>query len=871
MPAQRNAAAPAAASPSRGAGAGRRRSLAVVLLLASLPLAAEVRPISNAEQAAVRIAADYLDRGPAAIAENLASASPLRELPQLADEIEVRTGPREGARWELQTVVPALQERMAAFAVSYPSGFDDALLFEMVQEGGAYKVRDIRFLAQPSQKKPLFARAAPIAPTTEIHNRKPLAIALALLAAALTAAAAFLPRHRAVQLAMIAAAAALVITASAAGVLEDLDARAASASVVNVAHRDVPPRLAPLLPLRRAITLGNGNVAAIDHPIARLWKTQYDLQETHVDAAKRALAALPSPSDIPLVEILRGRLALIENNEAGAAIAFEHALNLGPGRDAIWLETAGALLSLGYDDRAAGYLARLARLGSRDADVYYSLAVLAASDGRDDEAESMLRQGWSLRPAEREQLLAADVFWSVLHRASVASAINISAATDPLVVARDACTRAITLPASAEPRTSGAFLDIIIGEQELLVPGGAALAPPGTPVVAATEWAQSEEQQHLADLPRLMISGRTAAAYAQPALRRRITATATALASRNRWPELVQLTDQLSASAEYVPPSIFFLRSIGLQRLHRDDDAKKVLVDIATSRVLQRKKDAAALTELAELFAAHDLFDAAVRMYDRSQSIRANAFIDERVRQIQMNKRLATKYYTTKTAHFEIHFPGDVSPAAAAGLGIALESELKRLQEWIPTPDFKPVVVNVVWWDEFRSTYTGSDMILGFYNGKITVPFAGVPELVPQIVAILGHELAHAMIAQATNDQAPHWFQEGLAQRIEERPYHQNAFNMYEDDRLLPVTLLDAVLHGSPDPDMIAAAYIVSQTDIRYIEAKYGRAGLRRLMNEFRAGKTTEEALAALSGEPVTQFESELRAWGHAERRVFTP
>src|SRR6185503_16853570 len=116
-------------------------------------------------------------------------------------------------------------------------------------------------------------------------------------------------------------------------------------------------------------------------------------------------------------------------------------------------------------------------------------------------------------------------------------------------------------------------------------------------VVAATEFAHTEEKQHLADLPRLMVSGRTAAAYAQPALRRRITATATALASHNRWPELVQLTDELSASAEYVPPSIFFLRSIGLQRLQRGNDAKRLLVDVATSRVLQRKKDAAALTE----------------------------------------------------------------------------------------------------------------------------------------------------------------------------------------------------------------------------------------------------------------------------------
>jgi len=829
-----------------------------------LALALAVRPVSDAEHAGVRIAADYLSRGPAAIRENLAPDSPLRALPDLDEEIEVRVGPREGARWQLQTVVPALKDKTAAFSVSYPSGFDDALTFEM-RNG---KIYDIHFLAQPSAKKPLWtAAAAP--PLSPVNDQKPLA--LVLLAAALTAVAAFLHARRGIQIAMIAAALALMVLP-----YWNAGVRAGWMGGVPPPGGETPPgqpartpALRSLLPLRRAVTSGSGAVEAGANPIAKLWKIQFDLQQTNIDAAKRALDAFSSPSDTPLVEILRGRIALMQSDESASALAFEHALNLGPGRDAIWMESADALMALGYDERATGYLQRLARIGSRDADVYYSLAVIAATERREDEAEAMLRQGWALRPVERQQLLGADVFWSVLHRSSVTSAISFGAATDPLVTSPTASTRPVALPANAVARTSGDFLHVQIGEQELLVPGGAALAPAGTPVVAATEWAQQEEQQHLADLPRLMTSGRNAAAYAQPALRRRISATADALAAHNRWPELLQLTDQLPASAEYVPPSIFFLRSVGLQRMHRGNDAKQLLINVAASRVLQRKKDAAALTELAELFAAHDLYDAAVRMYDRSQSIRANAFIDERVRQIQMNKRLATSYYTTKTPHFEIHFPAEVSATSAAELGNVLELELKRLQEWIPTPDFQPVVVNVVWWDEFKQTYTGSDMILGFYNGKITVPFAGVQELIPQVVAILAHELSHAMIAQATNDQAPRWFQEGLAQRIEQRPYHENAFNMYEDDRLLPVTLLDAALRGSPDPEMIGAAYIVSQTDIRYIEARYGKAGVRKLLQAFRDGQTTEQALTTLSGKPIGEFEGELRAWGRSERRVF--
>ena len=256
-------------------------------------------------------------------------------------------------------------------------------------------------------------------------------------------------------------------------------------------------------------------------------------------------------------------------------------------------------------------------------------------------------------------------------------------------------------------------------------------------------------------------------------------------------------------------------------------------------------------------------------MLDKSQAMHPNPMLDEQVRQIQMNKRLATSYTTVTTPHFELHVPQEMSSTSAAMTGDILEKELARLQGWVSIPDFKRVVVNIVWWDEFRSTYTGSDFIVGFYTGKITLPFAGVEEYIPEIVAILSHELCHAMIAQRTHDQAPHWFQEGLAQRIEMKQYSMNAFNMYTDDRLLAVSLLDAVLRGSPDPGMISEAYIESQTIIRYVEAKYGRAGVTKMLDAFRDGATTEEAIQRLTGKPVAQFDTDLRAWGRTGTKVF--
>jgi hypothetical protein len=269
------------------------------------------------------------------------------------------------------------------------------------------------------------------------------------------------------------------------------------------------------------------------------------------------------------------------------------------------------------------------------------------------------------------------------------------------------------------------------------------------------------------------------------------------------------------------------------------------------------------------MLSADDQFDLAIAMYDKAQAIRPSPLTDDRVRQIQMNKRLATKYSTVSSTHFEVHYPEDVHVVTAKQIDDILEAELARLQKWVPVPDFQKVIVNVVWWDEFRSTYTGSDFILGFYNGKITVPLAGAWRFAPPVVALMSHELCHAMIAQTTNDQAPHWFHEGLAQRIEMRPYHPNAFNMYDDAHLLAMSLLDAAISTSSDPEVISEGYIESQTVIRYIEAKYGAAGIKTLLEAFRNGATNDEAIQKMTGKSLADFDVSLREWGRSAARVF--
>ena len=862
----------------------RLRIALLCALVSSAAVAANgIRPVSYAERAAVQVAANYLSSGPQAVYDQLSSTSPLRTLSKndALQEIEVRFGPPAGATWELQTVVPALQDHTAVFNISYPSGGDETVVVNLDAENGDFKVHDLRILAEPSPTEPIFQPldANALAPTTSSNpNSVPLA---AGIIAGILAFASVVTASRQTKYARIMTAVAIGAIAVGGFVtfnqLKKKQAEVAALKAATVA-KEALPRLAKLLPFRRAIAagtdvsappLGLNGVAA---EVAKLWNTQLDLEQMRVDSATRTLRAEADPSDTPLTEILRGRLAFVQAKATDSVIAYENAVTLGPGRDGLWLETAQALDTLGFSDRAEAYLKKLSRIGSRDANVYYSLATLAAFHNHEDDAVAALKTGWSLRPVPREQLVATPILWSVLRKPGVVADIKLSAAAEATFASPAISTRSIQLPPNAQPRVSGDFLDVKIGDAELAVPGGACLAPQGTPVVDAGVWSRAEDEKALNDFAQLSTLARNAGAYTQPQLRRRITRCAEALTEHNRWSDLVHMTDGLSPRSEHVPADLFFLRDLALQRLNRNEEAKNLLIELTRSPSLQRRNDPQQFVELGGMLAQLDQFDAAGKVLDHAASMKRDAAggIDELVTKISMNKRLANNYQTYSTTHFQIHYPDDVAQAFAAQMGDILEREVKREQRWVPVGDIKPVIVNVVWWRDFRSAYTGSDFILGFYqSGRLTIPFAGIPGWYPEITAIMSHELCHALIAQMTNDQAPHWFQEGLAQRVEMVQYQANAFNMYDDDRLLSVSLLDAVLRGSPDPEMIGEAYIVAQTIIRFIEATYGQNGINTMLTAYRDGATTEEAIRKLSGLSVADFDAKLRSWGRTGTKVF--
>src|SRR6266513_788310 len=233
-----------------------RPLVAAALCFVAANALAAARPISGAERMAVEMAADYLNRGPAAIAERLDDKSPLRKFvdQELLEEIETRLGPPAGARWDLQTVVPALENNTAVFGISYPSGVDETVTFTLVASGDTFKVSDVQILAFPSVRPVLFAAAA--STTTETKAPFPpnaLPIAGGIVAALIAIFAAF-GRRMSASVSRLALVGALAIAVG--FVLISNETTIAKPAAVKQVVESSQPRLASLLPLRRAMTTG---------------------------------------------------------------------------------------------------------------------------------------------------------------------------------------------------------------------------------------------------------------------------------------------------------------------------------------------------------------------------------------------------------------------------------------------------------------------------------------------------------------------------------------------------------------------------------------------------------------------------------------
>ncbi len=836
----------------------------VTLALATVAHAAP-RELSEAEREAVALATLYLSEGPDAWWQRLAADAPLRRLGRetAIAALEVRAGPPDGARWRLQTV-PESAINTAVFTVEFPSGMEETLLMRLQGSAHGWRIHSVHMSAEPPRgfdpPEPETPAEPPARQASERGRVLPGVLgAVAILLMILT-----------IRRGVGFAAAGLVVGAAALALLL-WPGPPDEPTALTIAETEPETEIADLLDLRRALASADpadletalkavpADGRAAD--VARLWQAQRALFRLDLNAVDAALESFPAPSAIPQAARLRAQLGFLRRSEVDTALAYERLLDIGAWNDALLFEAAQAFGTLGFPARAKRYYQELDELGSREADVYYARAGTEIYDGNAGRAESYFRDGWRLKPRTREEIMGHMLLaYLVEDVAALKQLLALDSPSDTIVACENPSSQPLTLPEGARGRLLGAFLSLEIGDGELEVPGGCALAPANVGVMDAGSWRERRENLLLTRLPRLLATVRSAG-LALPHIRNDVEDTVEALARHGRWDDVLTLTEGLETEIAGIAPPVVRQRAEALRRAGRRQAARDALTALAASNIKHRQVDPLTLYQLAELLVTEGEYDRALKLMAKAHTQLPFEIDPRRMRQVQLEKRLAYASAVYESEHFEVLYPYQRSLYFAERVAEILEAERRRLLEWIPLKTSTKTQVYLLEFEDFQAGYGGNVDILGLFDGKIRVPFAQVNTFVPFIVSVLTHELAHAMITEATADRAPHWLQEGLAQHVE-MPQGINPIAGYKSTgSLLSFPLIETVLQSFAAPRFVPVAYDESRWVLHFIESRYGVRGIHRLLGAFRDGLTTEEALAEVTGLSIAEFDREVWDW----------
>ena len=820
-------------------------------------------PISSAERQAVSLAILYLEHGAQAWWEELSPDSPLRALgrERALQEIEVRLGPRSGSTWWLRTPGVGCGANCALFEIGYPSGLDETLKIELVQHE-EWRIHSLSCLVDDP---PMPSRPSSNPASTGSARSPVVLMVLGLIIPVFLVA-----RHRPLVEVLAGASLALGLAVAISCVSEP--------QIEGDAESEPPlTLLGELLPVRIALasvgTLPDGLplVGPRASQAAELWKAHGLLLQHRIDEA-RGLVENAAP--LPLKNLLKARLALLSSDGPGAIEAYSDASVYGLDHDGLRLEAAQAFSALGLRDDMELAYDELGRMGSRGEETYYAQARLETLAGQLDRAEGYFKIAWKLRPIERRELFDDPVLSTLCARSDLVQLLELDSVTEPLTSRPEDRRSPLSLSSARTTLVlSGDLLSVSVLDGELLIPGGGALAPAGTPIEDATARQWRIEEAALARFRAHPAAATPSALVVSPQHRQQVETAARALADRHRWQELVAVTEGVEGAIHRVPTDLVSLRALALTRIGEKDQAIALLVRLAKVGIESDRRDPITFYHLGELLAGQGQLELAARLFEKAHDLAPDLIGSDRIRRLELEMDLAQSSSIYASPHFHLRVPEVSGSHYPTDLARVLEAEHKRLRQWIPVASPDPILVDLFPQADFSHAYGGSVPIAALYDGRIRVPFADLRSLDPDLVTILTHELAHAMVDQAADEEVPKWFNEGLAQHVEMVQYQLNPIPDLPAYRFshLSLPVLEGILQGFAGFQFVDLAYTQAAWTVHYIEAKHGKGGIHRLIESFGEGLSDEEALQNALGMTLKEFDEAAYRWCLDEAPAYWP
>jgi hypothetical protein len=825
-----------------------------------------------AERAGAAWALEYLAGGPASWLDDLAAGSPLRGKTAAGTEIELRAGPPAGARWRLAT---SADPESAIFHIVFPSGLEEVLRLRTVDENGSLKIaaieagwEPIRTAAPQLEAPPPAGEKPPAVPADPPPYSPALPLGIGLAALLALALAVSRPAGR-----PLFGAAAVVLAAVAVLLLvRPLRGPAAPAPEDGAgANKAVSALASHRLDWRRRLAAGETQLEALPAAAGevQLWAAEEFLLSNRLELAAQALRTAGAAAESPTGRRLAARLAARRGDDSAALGGYRALLESWPHDEVYLIEAIEAAFRFGHEEESEELLARLKRKNSRWAEALRLVALAETMDDLALTAADTLEKSVLLAPTRRAELISSPLE-AFLSEASpgLAARLVLGDAAEPIFPCPQEGSRAIAAPAAAAATRVGLSLFFKAGESRLELPGGCALAPPGTPAASGAAWLDAREAAQRSAASGLGQAIASRQGRPLPRERRQLGEAVAAQLQHGDWGAILELTASLDAAAlGALPDEARRARVQALHRLDRRKEAFDLLLELVGSDFDQQRSDPGMLFDFAELMVKERRYELAGRLFAAADRRLPMPISADRRLQLEIEKKLLDKSLYLERGPLKVYFSPERDPVFARRIADYLENERRRLAAFIPAAK-KPRQIEVLLldWRDFRSSYGGRGVdILGLYDGRIRVPFGRVDAVDPFIGSILTHELAHALMGEASGDRAPRWLQEGLAQLVE--PGRADAIpiaDMKARGKWLAIPLVEAALSGMATPTLAGQGYEEALWMAIYLHETQGKQIFAKLLESCRQGHSPDEALRRHLGATPEQLDARMIAWARA-------
>jgi hypothetical protein len=234
----------------------------------------------------------------------------------------------------------------------------------------------------------------------------------------------------------------------------------------------------------------------------------------------------------------------------------------------------------------------------------------------------------------------------------------------------------------------------------------------------------------------------------------------------------------------------------------------------------------------------------------------------EKLERARLERSLAARQSTLQSGDFSIFFDGAIPrvtvEAAAAHLARAYAAQGEFFGAKLPSR----LIVLLYAGRSYFALASAPEWASGVFDGKVRVVLDADGGFGPALAAVLSHELAHALVREASGDRAPAWLHEGLAQWWEDRRVPRSEVRaLFRAAKPASLAAIDAGLARRVDRAEARIGYLESLSLVEYLMQTRGPGAVACVLHDLKDGLSIDEALHEETGLSSAELVSRWRAW----------